>query len=133
MRKPWLLLSLVFLAACSSVPVPVPVLVDIPAGSFVMGSDNPPMPEWDEAPAHEVTLPAFRMSATEITNAQYEAFDSAHKAMRGYEGFSSADDDAVIMISWADAMAYCEWLSKKTGRSFPQLAKLLDHLQEDKK
>ena len=116
MRKPWLLLSLVFLAACSSVPVPV--MVDIPAGSFVMGSENPPMPEWDEAPAHEVTLPAFRMSATEITNAQYEAFDPAHKALRGYEGFSSADDEAVIMVSWADAKAYCEWLSRRTGRSF---------------
>jgi hypothetical protein len=116
MRKALSLLFLAVCAACTSVQVPV--LVDIPAGSFVMGSENPPMPEWDEAPAHEVTLPAFRMSATEITNAQYEAFDPAHKALRGYEGFSSADDDAVIMVSWADAMAYCEWLSKKTGRSF---------------
>ena len=92
MRKAWLLLSLAFLAACSSVPVPV--MVDIPAS------------------------PAFRMSATEITNAQYEAFDPAHKALRGYEGFSSADDEAVILVSWADATAYCEWLSSKTGRSF---------------
>ena len=89
MRKPWLLLSLVFLAACSSVPVPV--MVD---------------------------LPSFRMGATEITNAQYEAFDPAHKALRGYEGFSSADDEAVVMVSWDDATAYCEWLSRRTGRSF---------------
>ena len=89
MRKPWLLLSLSFLAACSSVPVPV--MVD---------------------------LPSFRMGATEITNAQYEAFDPAHKALRGYEGFSSADDEAVVMVSWADATAYCEWLSRRTGRSF---------------
>ena len=92
MRKAWLLLSLAFLAACSSVPVPE--MVDIPAS------------------------PAFRMSATEITNAQYEAFDPAHKALRGYEGFSSADDEAVILVSWEDATAYCEWLSSKTGRSF---------------
>ena len=89
MRKPWLLLSLIFLAACSSVPVPV--MVD---------------------------LPSFRMGATEITNAQYEAFDPAHKALRGYEGFSSADDEAVVMVSWDDATAYCEWLSRHTGRSF---------------
>ena len=89
MRKPWLLLSPVFLAACSSVPVPV--MVD---------------------------LPSFRMGATEITNAQYEAFDPAHKALRGYEGFSSADDEAVVMVSWDDATAYCEWLSRHTGRSF---------------
>ncbi len=116
MRKAWLPFCLAALAACSSVPVPP--LVDIPAGSFVMGSENPPMPEWDEAPLHEVTLPAFRMSATEITNAQYEAFDPAHKALRGYGGFSVADDEAVVMVSWADAVAYCEWLSRRTGRSF---------------
>ena len=60
----------------------------------------------------------FRMSATEITNAQYEAFDPSHKAYRGYKGFSKADDEAVIMVSWEEADAYCAWLSRKTGRSF---------------
>jgi hypothetical protein len=76
------------------------------------------MPEWDEAPQQEVTLPAFKMSATEITNAQYEAFDPSHMSLRGYKGFSQADDEAVVMVSWSEATAYCEWLSKKTGRSF---------------
>ena len=82
MKKALPILFLAICTACTSVPVPV--LVDIPAGSFMMGSENPPMPEWDEAPVHEVSLPAFRMSATEITNAQYEAFDPAHKEFRGY-------------------------------------------------
>ena len=93
-------------------------MVEIPAGNFKMGSENPPMPEWDEAPLQGMTLPAFKMSATEITNAQYEAFDPAHKSLRGYKGFSQADDEAVIMVSWSEATAYCSWLSKKTGRSF---------------
>lgn len=116
MKKALPILILAVCTACTSVTVPA--LVDIPAGSFLMGSENPPMPELDEAPMHEVSLPAFRMSATEITNAQYEAFDPAHKSLRGYEGFSQADDEAVIMVSWEDAVAYCEWLSHKTGRSF---------------
>ena len=60
----------------------------------------------------------FRMSTTEITNAQYEAFDPSHKAYRGYKGFSKADDEAVIMVSWEEADAYCAWLSRKTGRTF---------------
>ena len=59
-KKPILLLALV-LAACS--PVAVPKMVDIPNASF-------------------------RVSATEITNAQYEAFNPSHKAMRGHKGFS---------------------------------------------
>ena len=88
------LFLLTLLVACARVPVPQ--MADIPSGQ----------------------LPPFRMSATEITNAQYEAFDPSHKALRGYKGFSKADDEAVVMVSWEEATAYCEWLSRRTGRSF---------------
>ena len=60
----------------------------------------------------------LRMGATEVTNAQYEAFDPSHSTYRGYKGFSKADDEAVIMVSWEEAAAYCKWLSRKTGRHF---------------
>ena len=96
--------------------LPLPRMADIPAGSFWMGTDNPPMEDWDEAPRREVKVDAFRMSATEITNAQYEAFDPTHK--RGEQGFSTGDDEAVIMVSWDDAMAYCRWLSEQTGKKY---------------
>ncbi|MGX8697718.1 MAG: SUMF1/EgtB/PvdO family nonheme iron enzyme [Prevotella sp.] len=55
----------------------------------------------------------IRMSATEITNAQYEAFDPFSKRT-----FSTGDNDAVTMISWYDAMEYCQWLSQVTGCRF---------------
>ena len=96
--------------------LPLPRMVDIPAGTFWMGTDHPPMEDWDEAPRREVKVDAFRMSATEITNAQYEAFDPTHK--RGEQGFSMGDDEAVIMVSWEDAMAYCRWLSEQTGKHY---------------
>ena len=96
--------------------LPLPRMVDIPAGTFWMGTENPPMEDWDEAPRREVKVDAFRMSATEITNAQYEAFDPKHQ--RGEQGFSKGDDEAVIMVSWDDAMAYCRWLSDKTGKHY---------------
>ena len=96
--------------------LPFPRMVDIPAGTFWMGTDNPPMEDWDEAPRREVKVDAFRMSATEITNAQYEAFDPTHK--RGEQGFSTGDDEAVIMVSWDDAMAYCRWLSEQAGKHY---------------
>lgn len=86
--------TLLFLGiACTQAPVPVPSVVQIPDSGFAMGT-------------------------AEITNAQYEAFDPSHRALRGYKGFSRADDEAVIMVSWEDATAYCEWLSRKTGRCF---------------
>ena len=96
--------------------LPLPRMVDIPAGTFWMGTENPPMEDWDEAPRREVKVDAFRMSATEITNAQYEAFDPTHK--RGEQGFSTGDDEAVIMVSWDDATAYCRWLSEQTGKHY---------------
>ena len=94
----------------------IPRMVEIPSGTFWMGTDHPPMEDWDEAPRREVKVDAFRMSATEITNAQYEAFDPTHK--RGEQGFSTGDDEAVIMVSWDDAMAYCQWLSEQTGKHY---------------
>ena len=107
---------LTVLLALALQALPLPRMVDIPAGTFWMGTDNPSMEDWDEAPRREVKVDAFRMSATEITNAQYEAFDPTHK--RGEQGFSTGDDEAVIMVSWDDAMAYCRWLSEQTGKHY---------------
>jgi len=100
---------------CGDAGIP---LVEIPAGSGWIGTEHPPMADADEAPLREVQFEGFRMSATEITNAQYEAFDPGHRALRGTGGFSTEDDDAVIMVSWDDATAFCRWLSERTGRSF---------------
>ena len=85
----------------------------IPFLSLAVACSQVPVP-----PITDIPDASFRMSATEITNAQYEAFDPSHKAYRGYKGFSKADDEAVIMVSWEEADAYCAWLSRKTGRSF---------------
>ena len=96
----------------------IPEMVGIPAGSFIMGGEGTG-PESDEAPAHKVTISkGFRMSATEITNAQFERFRPEHKVLRGRDGFSSEDDDAVVFVSYHDAEDYCRWLSRKTGRHF---------------
>lgn len=111
------LLSLLFLAACQGA-VTVPQMADIPAGSFRMGTECPPMEDRDEAPARTVEVSALRMSTTEITNAQYECFDPSHRQKRGYADFSNADDEAVVLVSWEEADAYCKWLSKRTGRHF---------------
>ncbi|MCK5115312.1 MAG: SUMF1/EgtB/PvdO family nonheme iron enzyme [Candidatus Aegiribacteria sp.] len=50
-------------------------LTEIPTGSFTMGTDIPIRaffePATDASPAHEVAIDSFRMSATEITTAQY--------------------------------------------------------------
>ena len=91
-------------------------LVRIEPGSFMMGAEDG---EWDERPAREVTISQpFFMSTTEVTNAQYEQFDPQHKQLRGKLGFSKADDEAVVFVSWNDATAFCRWLSEKEGKAY---------------
>ncbi len=93
-------------------------LVEIPAGEFLMGS-NGEEAEYDEKPVHKVIISKpFRMGETEVTNAQYEQFRPEHRALRGKNGVSKKDDDAVVNVSWQDAVDFCNWLSLKEGRSY---------------
>jgi len=93
-------------------------MVRVQAGSFVMGASEAKH-DFDEVPAHRVRISqAFSVGATEVTNAQYEEFDPSHRQLRGKLGFSKADDEAVVFVSWHDAVRYTEWLSKKEGRPY---------------
>jgi hypothetical protein len=58
------------------------------------------------------------MGVYEVTNFQYELFDPEHKQLRGAEGLSNEDDDAVVNVNWYDAQAFCQWLSDKEGQPY---------------
>lgn len=58
------------------------------------------------------------MGITEVTNAQYEKFDPSHKELRGKYGLSNDDDEAVVFISYNDAVNFCKWLSKKENKTY---------------
>ncbi len=97
--------------------------VRIDAGGFTMGQgDAPPKSraEWnerdsDEAPAHRVNISkAFYLGMHEVTNAQYEAFDPKHKALRG----KASDDQPVVHVTWHDAAAFCSWLASKESKPY---------------
>lgn len=91
-------------------------MVRIQPGTFLMGSREG---DRDEEPLHYVTISReFHLSATEVTNRQYEAFDPAHRALRGKLGFSREDDEAVVFVSWEDAAAYCAWLAQKESKPY---------------
>lgn len=93
-------------------------MVEIPAGSFYMGS-RAQGEDFDEAPIHKVILTTpFKMSVNEITNAQYEQFCPEHKALRGKDGVSFGDNDAVVNVSYHDAIEFCRWLSDKEGKNY---------------
>ncbi len=92
-------------------------LVLVKPGSFIMGQQQGG--DWDERPEHKVTITGrFYMGVTEVTNAQYEQFDLEHRKLRGKHGFSKSDNEAVVFVSWRQAMDFCKWLSEKEGKSY---------------
>ncbi len=102
----------------SAQQIPEIRMVDIPVGSFYMGGEGTGE-DYDELPIHKVNIThPFKMSMTEITNAQFEAFRPEHKALRGKNGLSLEDGEAVVYVSYADAVAFCEWLSRKEGKHY---------------
>ncbi len=101
--------------------------VHIGAGSFIMGQGEAAprdrkeweVRDWDEAPAHRVAITRpFSLGVCEVTNAQYERFDSAHKKYRGKDGISSADDEPVVFVTWQQAVDFCAWLTKQEGKPY---------------
>ena len=121
MRIIYVLLIIVLFVRCDSNPPVITnsigiQMVNIYPGQFVMGSDSG---EFDEMPIHNVQISkSFYISATPVTNAQYEQFDPSHKDLRGKKGFSSDDNEAVVFISREEADAFTKWLSEKEGKTY---------------
>ncbi|MBI2950041.1 MAG: SUMF1/EgtB/PvdO family nonheme iron enzyme [Verrucomicrobia bacterium] len=100
-------------------------LVLIPAGEFLMGDANASL---DERPLTRVHIAEpFWMGGTEISNEQFARFDSAHDShvesktayQFGIHGIPvNEPQQPVVRVSWEHAMAFCRWLSHKTGQHF---------------
>jgi len=82
-------------------------LVAIRAGIFTMGSNE----FGDEKPMHTVSVPAFQMGKHPVTQAQYQAVMGNNPAH--FQGVNRS----VEQVSWDDAIAFCQKLSQKTGRT----------------
>jgi len=120
-------------------------LVLIPAGEFMMGSGLSPQEVEsrydgldgceDEHPQHRVRITRpFYMGKYEVTNAQYQQFlresgyDGSQDVLYNYlhlahyhdrdwrEHAPTGADYPVVAVSWKNAQAFCQWLSRKTGR-----------------
>ena len=83
------------------------VLVDIPAGSFKMGSDA--FSNY-EMPVHKVTMTGFRMQITPVTQAHYQAVMGKNPSY-----FTGNDSLPVEQVSWCDAVKFCNALSALVG------------------
>ena len=98
-------------------------MVRIPAGSFEMGNDAATPAtlgqfpglnngDYDERPVHKVTISHdFYISEVEVPAEVYQQF------RMDYQDDSKFSPSATGM-SWYEANAFCEWLSKEEGRPY---------------
>lgn len=129
-----------------------PDMVVIPTGSFMMGSpdsDSEHLPS--ESPLHQVNIThGLAVARTEITVGQFREFvhdsgyvpdslslhgSSIYDGRRGtmrddsnatwqdnYAGRPSDANQPVVNVSWNDAVAYANWLSRHTGKTYRLLS-----------
>ncbi len=102
-------------------------MVRIPAAAFVMGGSGGAA---DEQPSVAVRIERdFWIGRCEVSNDQFALFDPAHDSRiehgdyiqfsPGERGWSLARPrQPVVRVSWHQAVAFCRWLSTKTGRRF---------------
>jgi formylglycine-generating enzyme required for sulfatase activity len=87
-------------------PIIKKVLVD--EGTFRMGNTLGNGSR-DQIPSHLVTLRAFYLSKYEITHAEYQTIMGENPSS------SISDNQPAMMVSWFDAVAFCNALSAREG------------------
>lgn len=106
-------------------------IVNIPAGSFMMGScakqsqqndcsPQDPDAKRDETPRHRVNIAAFQLAKTEVTLGQFKAYIKATgRTSLVDEDFmrynNRGDNAAVVQVSWNDAQGFIQWMNQTQG------------------
>ena len=89
-----------------------PEMVELPAGSFDMGSENG---ETDERPVHRVTIAKpFAIGKTEVTQAQWLGVMGTSPS-----NFTLCGETCPVeQVSWNDVQTYIQKLNAKTGKQY---------------
>ena len=90
----------------------------IPKGCYTMGSPASESGRKGNEHPHQVCIEGYWLAKYEVTNTQYRMFKPSHDS-GNYEGNNlNGDTQPVVNVSWDDAVAYAEWLSQKSGKTF---------------
>jgi formylglycine-generating enzyme required for sulfatase activity len=97
-------------------------LVQIPGGSFLMGSPETELERYgDESPLHEVTIAPFLLGRYTITQAQWRVVAGLPQVNRELNldpSYFKGNDRPVEQVSWEDAVEFCDRLSQHTKREY---------------
>lgn len=82
-------------------------MILIPAGEFIMGSDDG---EENEKPVHAVYLDSYEIGKYPVTVAQYRKFcEATGRRMPNAPHWDWKDEHPIRDVTWDDAEAYCKW------------------------
>jgi formylglycine-generating enzyme required for sulfatase activity len=109
-----------------------PELVVVPAGTFVMGAgpQDTGLDDWQrslESPRIKVTIDRpYAVGRFAITFDQWDAcYADGGCPVRADDGGMGRGKLPVVNVTWREAVAYAEWLSRKTGRNYQLLSEAL--------
>lgn len=116
-----------------------PLMKSVEGGTYMMGSPESQIPRGKDECLHQEIVPSFAIGVYEVTVGEYlkfvDATDSHYpewlekgnkrNVLTGSDpyyrekGYSkTALKLPICGISWDDAVAYCDWLSKQTGKKY---------------
>ena len=90
-------------------------MVRVEGGTYKMGSkDSDKTADNDEQKEHDVTIKTFEISKFEVTVWEWKQYTKANKfKMPLKPEWGWQDNYPINGITWEEAIAYCNWLSKK--------------------
>lgn len=95
-----------------------PEMVPISAGEFLMGCDTGAN---NERPVHQVFVDEFAIGCFAVTNKLYRSFieDTRYQTPPDWsDARFNRPDQPVTSVSWFDAVAYTDWISRESGKLY---------------
>ncbi len=92
-----------------------PLLIVLPEGEYLRGDSEG---DDDEKPPVRIKTGHFAMGVYEVTFDEYDFFCKQTRCASPSDQAWGRGNRPVVNVSWEDAVAYCRWLSDKTGQTY---------------
>ena len=103
-----------------------PTMMPVEGGTFVFGGKND-----EDSISHDVTVKSFSIAKTETTFWQYNLFAKATHNYISPPNWQYAGDNPAVNVSWYDAVAYCNWLSRQRSKKEFYVIDSTNHKQSE--